>query len=129
MANKPSSASGQAPAAAETEPKRTRAAISPAKALAIQVAGLVSILRSKPVAAVLTEPQKAQVVAAENASRELNAKTIQPIKDRISAIQKEFQELMPKVLEPGVADKAKALSIELGRKQKQLQQLTQTASA
>jgi len=124
--NKPGAASGQAPAQQTAAPKK-RNPISPAKALAIQIAGLVAILKSKAVAATLTKEQTAQVAAAEAAAKELNAKTLQPVLDRIKAIQAEFKAL--DITAPGAADKAKELAQELGRKQTKLKQLTGETTA
>lgn len=116
------------PPAPPAETARKRNAISPAKALAIQVAGLAAILNTPKVAAALTEPQKAQVAAANKAAEELNATTIKPVQDRIAAIAVELRGLMEKITEPGTAEKAKELSMELKRKQDKLAQLT-SASA
>jgi hypothetical protein len=115
-----------AAASTDATPK-TRNRLSPAKALAIQIAGLVAILITPKVAGVLTEPQKAQVAAAEAAAKELNDQTIKPIKDRIEAIAKEFDALSAKFREPGVAEKVKELSADLARQEKKLQALTASA--
>ena len=133
MANEKQKAGAAAPAKDQTggapagDAPRKRNAISPAKALAIQVAGLVAILLTPKVLATLTEPQKAQVTAAEKAAAELNAQTIQPIKDRIAAIAEEFKALEGKYLEPGTAEKAKELATELNKQQTKLKALTASA--
>lgn len=108
---------------------RARNALSPQKVLAIAIAGLAAILSREAVAKQLTEPEKAQVQAANKLAADLNAKTIKPIQDRIAAIAKEFAALMPDITKPGTAEKAKELSQELNRKQNQLKALTSAAAA
>ena len=123
---KPAAAGTQAAPAPPTA-KRNRAAISPAKALAITVAGLVAILKARQTWLTLNPAQQEQVAAASKAAAELNAKTLQPVLDRIKEIQEEFKKI--DITAVGAADKAKELSIELGRKQTKLAALTQSASA
>lgn len=121
-------ATGTAPAPAPTEPRK-RNALSPAKQLAIQIAGLIAILATESIAALLTDPQKAQIATAETAAKALNASTLEPIQNRIKAIQAEFADLATKIMEPGVADKVKTLSVELIRQEKRLKTLTENAAA
>ncbi len=117
----PTQAPARAPATAPAtngKPKRQRAALSPVKRLAVLVAGLTAILARPDIRKMLTAAEHAAVTAATQATKELNAKTIEPIKIRIAAIQAEFTALVARITEPDAADKAKELSIEPARIQR-----------
>ena len=99
------------PAAAET-PKRTRLSFSKDKKLAYLMAGLVTILTSKAVAAVLTEEQKTKVAKAKAQADEIGGgDPFKPVHDRIQAIQKELSEI--NYMKDPAAGAAQA--IELGK--------------
>lgn len=126
-------ATGPAPAPAAATPRK-RQALSMEKQLAIVVSSLIGILNREPVAATLTDDEKATVTKANDFAGNLNAKTIEPVKARIAEIQEAFAKLQTQFTEPGanigaLADKAKDLAAELGRKQKQLEALTKLAAA
>lgn len=84
-------ATGTATPPAQTPPEpaktRTRLSFSKEQKLAFVVTGLVSILASKAVAAVLTEEQKAKVKAAETKANEVGGgDPFKAIDDRVKAI-------------------------------------------
>ncbi len=93
-------------------PKRTRLSFSKEKRLAYLMAGLVTILTSKPVAAVLTEDQKAKVVKAKTQANEIGGgDPFKGVTDRILAIQSELKAI-DYSKDP---EKAVANALELGK--------------
>lgn len=127
----PPASQGTAPAPAKE--KRKRNALSPQKQFAIAIAGLVAIFVRKEVAAQLTVDEKAKIEAANKLASDLNAKTIDPVKNRIAAIRTEMQEIGKKMSAPdadiaALAAQTTDLSKELQRKVKQLEQLTSAAA-
>lgn len=116
------------PAAAD--PKK-RNFLSPQKALAIQLAGLVALLSLDKIAALLTENQKAQVKTANEMADELNSQTIKPVQNRIAVIKTELATLTTpeKLAEAGTVPKVQTLANELSRLQKRLETFTGAAAA
>lgn len=122
-------ATGTPPAPETTEPVKTRTRLSFSKEqkLAFVVTGLVAILTSKAVTAVLTEEQKTKIKAAEAKANEVGGgDPFKPIDDRIKAIQGELKAIdYSKDIERAVAQ-AKELSSELDKqikRKKQVQEL------
>ena len=128
-ATKPPAGNGSA---ASDEATRKRNFLSPQKALAIQIAGLVAILNLEAVAAVLTDEQKEQVKTAGTMADELNSQTIKPVQDRIKVIQAELKELTAdpaKLAEPDVVTKVRDHANELARLNKRMETFTGAAAA
>lgn len=120
-------ATGTAPEPApapEPAKTRTRLSFNKEQKLAFVVTGLVSILASKAVAAVLTEEQKAKVKAAETKANEVGGgDPFKPIEDRIKAIQSELKAIdYSKDVERAVAQ-AKELASELDKQIKRKKQV------
>jgi capsule polysaccharide export protein KpsE/RkpR len=116
----------------EAGPVRRKRGASPQKQFAIAITQLVSILTRKEIAILQTTEERNKVSLAHELARQVTAKTIDPIKSRITAIQMELKEIGAKMTAPNadipkLAAETTDLSKELQRKAKQLAQLTAVA--
>jgi hypothetical protein len=104
--------------------KRTRLSLSKDKKLAYLVLSMVAILEGAKVAAALTEPEKAKVVAAKATANEIGGgDVLKPVTDRIVAIQGELKALDFTADANKAAAQAKELANELDRQIKRKKQI------
>lgn len=136
-APKPENANTAAPAqpanaaTAQNGDGRARNFLSPQKALAIAIAGLVAILGQENIAALLTDEQKDQIKAANEMADKLNSQTIKPVQDEIVKVRAALTALTAnpdELIKPENVTKVKEYATTLARLQKRLETFTGAAT-